>query len=101
MVAAAAMVGQSAAEYAEIPWLWSDQFDLNLQMLGVPERAVRFRTRGDPDSTSWTIVGLDEKGLPVSGVAINSGRDIALIRRAISRGTPLPDDFFQPTALAS
>lgn len=100
VVAAAAMVGQNAAEYAEIPWLWSDQFDLNLQMLGVPERAVSFRTRGDPDGASWTIVGLDENGLPVSGLAINAGRDIALLRRAMARGSPLPEDFFQATAAA-
>lgn len=94
VVAAAAMTGRAGLPYAELPWLWSDQFDLNLQLLGMPERAAQFRVRGNPDSESWTLVGLDERGLPVSGVAVNAGRDIAQLRRSITRGMPLPDDFF-------
>jgi len=94
LVAASAMTGRAGLPYAELPWLWSDQFDLNLQLLGMPERAAQFRVRGNPEGASWTLVGLDEQGLPVSGVAINAGRDIAQLRRSITRGTALPEDFF-------
>ncbi|MFP3435117.1 FAD-dependent oxidoreductase, partial [Paraburkholderia sp. SIMBA_061] len=35
-IAAANMLGD-ALEYAERPWLWSDQFDCSIQMLGTIE----------------------------------------------------------------
>ncbi len=79
--------------YAELPWLWSDQYGCNLQLIGAPDRATAFHVRGDPAGDSWTLVGLDADGRPVSGVAVNAGRDVSLLRRAIGRGTPLPADF--------
>ena len=98
VVAAAAMAGVACEDYAELPWLWSDQYGCNLQMIGAPDRAVRFQVRGDPAADGWTLVGLDAENRPVSGVAVNSGRDISVLRRAIARGTPLPADFLNDAA---
>ena len=93
VIAAAAMAGVACEDYAELPWLWSDQYGCNLQMIGAPDRAQRFMVRGDPAGNSWTLVGLDAHDRPVSGVAVNAGRDVSVLRRAITRGTPLPADF--------
>jgi 3-phenylpropionate/trans-cinnamate dioxygenase ferredoxin reductase subunit len=41
------MCGGSDA-YAEVPWFWSDQYDLNLQMVGVAARWDRVVFRGNP-----------------------------------------------------
>lgn len=98
VVAAAAMAGVACEDYDELPWLWSDQHGCNLQMIGAPDRAVRFHVRGDPAGDGWTLVGLDAADRPVSGVAVNAGRDISVLRRAITRGTPLPDGFLSAEA---
>lgn len=95
VVAAAIMADIACEPYAELPWLWSDQYACNLQMIGAAERATQFRVRGDPDGDSWSLIGLDAEGLPVSGVAMNAGRDVSVLRRAITRGTPLPADFLE------
>src|SRR5262249_37626119 len=45
IAAARAMIGQ-AKPYAEAPWFWSDQYDVNLQMVGLPERWDSLLFRG-------------------------------------------------------
>jgi anthranilate 1,2-dioxygenase ferredoxin reductase component len=82
LVAAGVMAGREAT-FDEIPWLWSDQFDVNIQSIGFPERAERFEILGPAGSRAWTIVGLDSADLVVGAVAVNRGRDISMLRRAI------------------
>src|SRR5262249_6691256 len=33
-----AILGKAERPYAEIPWFWSDQYDLNIQLAGLPTR---------------------------------------------------------------
>jgi 3-phenylpropionate/trans-cinnamate dioxygenase ferredoxin reductase subunit len=44
--AAAAICGTKAPA-PEVPWFWSDQYDLKLQMAGLPIGATRAEVRGD------------------------------------------------------
>ena len=44
-IAAQAMLGKAVA-YDEVPWMWTDQYDLNIQMLGLPEAGGIQVTRG-------------------------------------------------------
>ena len=39
--------------YAEVPWFWSDQYDVKLQISGVPTQIDKKVLRGDGDSTSF------------------------------------------------
>ena len=39
--------------YAEVPWFWSDQYDVKLQISGVPTQIYKKILRGDGDSTSF------------------------------------------------
>ncbi len=49
-VAAANMCGKSVV-YDAVPWFWSDQYDIKLQMAGLNEDYDEFVVRGDPQNT--------------------------------------------------
>lgn len=91
LVAAAGMTGRDSV-YDEIPWLWSDQFGHNLQMLGDVASATEFLLRGHLDSEQWTLIALNVAMEPIGAVALNSGRDISMMRRVLKDGGNLPLD---------
>jgi anthranilate 1,2-dioxygenase ferredoxin reductase component len=88
-VAAQAMTGE-AVVFDEIPTLWSDQFNANIQAVGFPDLGVEYEIIGDPASNSWTLVSLGEDGSIVGGVAINRGRDASMLKRAVRNSAGLP-----------
>ncbi|KVG28059.1 anthranilate 1,2-dioxygenase system ferredoxin--NAD(+) reductase [Burkholderia diffusa] len=88
-VAAANLLGADET-YAELPWLWSDQYDCNLQMLGLFGGERTIVVRGDPASGPFTVFGLDEDGKIAAVAAANLGRDIGASRRLIAAGA-VPD----------
>lgn len=85
-IAAAAILGH-VLPTVSVPWFWSDQFDLNVQMLGdLDERHLRLR-RGEPDG-SHSVLLLD--GDRLAGiVAFNAPRDIGMARKLIAEGARL------------
>ena len=90
VVAAKNMLGGDAI-YAELPWLWSDQFDCNVQTLGIIETQHRLVTRGDSTLGSFCVMALDESGRMRAAISVNSGRDIGACRRLISSGTAMDE----------
>jgi 3-phenylpropionate/trans-cinnamate dioxygenase ferredoxin reductase component len=80
---AAAMLDQPRG-FERAPWVWSDQFDWNIQVLGVPSLADQEIFRGDPSSQSFLVLYLAANRL-VGAVALNAGRDMALCRRALAQ----------------
>jgi len=89
LVAAQTMAG-AEADFDEVPWFWSDQFDVNIQALGQPDAGVRYLLCGDAAGPRWTLIGLDGNDRPVGAVAVNNGRDISQLRRAMSAGQEVP-----------
>ena len=89
LVAAACMAG-SEQFFDEPPWLWSDQFDVNIQSIGTPGSATRFLFRGDAGRKRWTLLGIGEDGVPVGAVAVNNGRDISMMRQPLRLGQAIP-----------
>ena len=88
-IAAANLLGADET-YAELPWLWSDQYDCNLQMLGLFGSERTTVVRGDPASGPFTVFGLGDDGRIVAVAAANLGRDIGASRRLIAAGA-VPD----------
>ena len=78
------------APYAEVPWFWSDQFDINLQMAGAPESWDRLVWRGDPASNRF-IVFYMAGDVVVAVNAFNLGREVRIARNLIERKTPVAD----------
>ncbi|QMI46967.1 anthranilate 1,2-dioxygenase system ferredoxin--NAD(+) reductase [Burkholderia sp. MBR-1] len=96
-VAAANLLGADDA-YAELPWLWSDQYDCNLQMLGLFGAGQTTVVRGDPARGPFTVFGLGGDGRIVAAAAVNLGRDIGAARRLIAAGAmPDPQQLADPT----
>jgi 3-phenylpropionate/trans-cinnamate dioxygenase ferredoxin reductase subunit len=95
-LAARNMLGAGEA-CVEVPWFWSDQYELSLQMAGVPERGARTVER-DMGAEARLSSHLDRGGrlVGVSGVGPAAlGRELRIGRIMIERGLS-PD----PAALA-
>ncbi len=76
--------------YAAVPWFWSDQFDLNLQVVGAPETWDRLVTRGDPETGRSVIFYMD--GAHVCGAtAFNQGREARPLRRMVESSAAFTD----------
>lgn len=89
LVAASGMAGLEMV-FDEPPWLWSDQFGVNVQCIGAPGAAESFLFRGDTGLVKWTLLGVDGGGLPVGAIAVNNGRDISMMRRWLRSQDPPP-----------
>ncbi len=88
--AAKAMLGQEAP-FAEVPWFWSDQYDVNLQMAGHPTRWDRIVYRGDVDARAFAAFYLDGERL-VAALGVNKAKEVRGARALIEAGVQLSDD---------
>lgn len=66
-----------------VPWFWSDQYDLKLQMAGLSQGYDRCVLRGDPDTRSFCAFYLQGEGL-LAMDAIDRPGDFMLTRRALA-----------------
>jgi 3-phenylpropionate/trans-cinnamate dioxygenase ferredoxin reductase subunit len=57
----------------EVPWFWSDQFDLKLKIAGLPALGEKSVVRGDPDDDRFAVFHLDGAGRVVSVETVNAG----------------------------
>ena len=84
-IAAAKAMLDRGEPYSEIPWFWSDQFDMNIQLVGLPTDWDEAVTRGDPASGQFIVFYL--KGGKIDGAAaINQGRDVRMAKRMMTAG---------------
>jgi 3-phenylpropionate/trans-cinnamate dioxygenase ferredoxin reductase component len=70
--------------YAEIPWFWSDQYDMNLQSLGIAEPGSPLVWRGDPEAGNFLAFNL-EGGRIVAATGVNRAKEMAAVRRIMQR----------------
>ena len=85
--AASAITGR-AAPTPEVPWNWSDQYDLKLQIAGLPFDADKILLRGDPASGKFAVFHL--KGDQVQSVeAINSPPEFMMGKQLIANRKPV------------
>jgi 3-phenylpropionate/trans-cinnamate dioxygenase ferredoxin reductase subunit len=94
MAVARNMVGEEPSPYEDTLWVWSDQYDVNLQMLGLPTDFDALVRRGDPASGSFTLFYL-KAGKIVAVNTVNAGRDMGACKRLIATGKS-----FDPAQLA-
>ncbi|MND92703.1 Rhodocoxin reductase [compost metagenome] len=85
--AAAAIVGR-AAPAPEVPWFWSDQYDVKLQIAGLPFDADRQVVRGDPATASFAVFHLNGDRI-VCVEAVNAPAEFMGGRLLIGKGTPV------------
>jgi len=61
-------------QYAQVPWFWSDQYDLKLQIAGISQGYDRTVLRGDPATRAFSCLYLRE-GQLIAIDSINTPRD--------------------------
>ncbi|MBS0976297.1 oxidoreductase C-terminal domain-containing protein, partial [Serratia rubidaea] len=84
---AGAMLDADAPAYDDVAWLWSDQYDANIQILGVPIGGVHQVTRRTPQSQVFFTLNADRQ--LVQMVAFNDARAIKLGKRWLASGRVL------------
>ena len=74
--------------YDALPWFWSDQGDLKLQIAGLSHGVDQWVTRGDPASRAFATFGF--RGGKLAAVeTVNRGAEHMAARRLIAAGTTL------------
>lgn len=68
--------------YIDPPWFWSDQYDLNIQVVG-DLTDTETVVRGTVDSGRFAVAGLHDGEL-VGAVAVNAAKDMAMFRRLVA-----------------
>ena len=78
------MLGKGKS-YSEIPWFWSQQFDANIQIIGIPESWDETAVRGSKATNEFTVFYLRNNNI-VGAVAVNNNREIKVTRRLMQSG---------------
>ncbi len=93
--------------YEAVPWFWTDQYELNLQIAGLPQRGISIVERV-PKEGALILCHLDGDGRLVGASGIGPGnsiaRDIRLLemligKRAVPDPAALADPSFQLKSL--
>lgn len=71
------------APYAEVPWFWSDQYDIKLQMTGINDPDDQVVVRGDSGTRSFSVCYLRD-GILVAVNALNRPKDFLQAKKAIA-----------------
>jgi 3-phenylpropionate/trans-cinnamate dioxygenase ferredoxin reductase component len=89
IAAAKSMLG-IATEYADIPWLWSDQYHFNIQILGTyqPEKTEQIVIRRSADD-QYSYLYLDDQKHLLNMIAMNDPKLVKLAKRWMQSNTEL------------
>lgn len=81
-VAAANICGKDVT-YDAVPWFWSDQYDLKLQMVGFSTDADTEVVRGDPEGGAFARFYLRD-GVVIAVDAVNSPREFMAAKQLVA-----------------
>jgi 3-phenylpropionate/trans-cinnamate dioxygenase ferredoxin reductase component len=82
--AAMAMAGKPKP-YREVPWFWSDQYDLKLQIAGLARAGDEIVLRGNPEAHKFAVFHL-RQGAIAAVEAVNAAPEYLMGRKLIGEG---------------
>jgi len=82
--AALAMAGKPKT-YSEVPWFWSDQYDLKLQIAGLARPTDALVQRGDPAARKFAVFHLRD-GKVAAVEAVNAAPEYMIGKKLIAEG---------------
>ncbi|MBU8811796.1 FAD-dependent oxidoreductase [Mycolicibacterium goodii] len=85
--AAASLAGRREPSDA-VPWFWSDQYELKLQIAGLSTGHDHHVVRGDLDGESFSVLYYREERL-VAVDAVNAPGDYMAVRKALTQGATI------------
>jgi 3-phenylpropionate/trans-cinnamate dioxygenase ferredoxin reductase component len=77
--------------YHSVPWFWSDQFDLRLQMVGLPAGHDRLVVRGSPEAGKFSVFYFTD-GRLCAVDSVNRPADHMAARKILAAGTSVTPD---------
>jgi len=93
---AARLAGKPVAPFDALPWFWSDQGDLKLQMAGLAQGVDQWVVRGDPETRAFATFGFRDRKLAVVET-VNRAGDHAAARRIVGTAKALsPEEAADP-----
>lgn len=75
-------------DYRPLPWFWSDQYGMNLQIYGIPAPSLRVVVRGVAGSDSFVLFYM-EGDVVRAAIGPNAARDLRFARRLIEQRKPV------------
>ncbi len=95
--AALQMVGKPNT-YREVPWFWSDQYDLKLQIAGLARPSDQIVVRGTPEARKFAVFHLRD-GVVAAVEAVNAAPEYLVGRRLIADGARIAPERLADTAI--
>ncbi|MEC8427213.1 MAG: FAD-dependent oxidoreductase [Pseudomonadota bacterium] len=86
--AAASICGKDKV-YRSLPWFWSDQYDLKLQIAGLSQGYDEVVIRGDKDACRSFVAFYLKEGKLISADCVNRPQEFMISKKIISEGLPV------------
>ena len=77
--------------YSAVPWFWSDQYDLKLQIAGLSKGYDQILVRGNPKQAPFAVF-YTRLGQVISVEAVNFPQAFMIGKQLISTGTPVENN---------
>ena len=85
----AASIAGSHKPYQEVPWFWSDQYNIKLQIAGISQDHDHRVVRGYPEEEKFAVFYQKEKRL-IAVDAINSPKEFMVGKKWIAKQAKIP-----------
>lgn len=95
--AALSMVGKPST-YKEVPWFWSDQYDLKLQIAGLARPSDHLVLRGNPDARKFAVFHLRD-GAIAAVEAVNAAPEYLVGKKLIGEGKKIAPEKLADTSI--
>lgn len=96
-IAAANLCGKREP-YAEVPWFWSDQYDVKLQIVGLAQDYDQVVQRGRMGERSFSLFYL-RQGALIAVDAVNSPREYMAGKKLVRENSRIPAERLADTAI--
>ncbi|TAJ53370.1 MAG: pyridine nucleotide-disulfide oxidoreductase [Nevskiaceae bacterium] len=90
-IAARSMLGKNEA-YQNVPWFWSDQYDLKLQMVGLSQGHDQLVLRGDPATQRNFAAFYLKAGKLIAADTVSRPGEFMLAKKWVAEGAVLPPE---------
>lgn len=96
---AAANLCGKGEPYAEIPWFWSDQYDVKLQIVGLAQDYDQIVQRGSMDEQSFSLFYL-KQGAVIAVDAVNNPREYMAGKKLVRQKSRISAERLADTAIS-
>ncbi len=75
-----------AEQYSDLPWYWTDQHGVTIQVAGLPQETTTTVLRGDEAAPSFCAFHLGPTGRLVAATGVNAARDVRIALAMLEKG---------------